>query len=548
MKKNLLLCIGLLVGSIYNAVAQRYQTEVFSSVKTTTNVTYGHNHSVIPTAFDPVGFQPFLPADSARLYIDTLKMDVYEPNGDTATDRPLVIYIHTGNFLPKVVNGSATGNKDDKAAVEICNRYAKRGYVAASINYRLGWNPLASTQEVRTALLLNAVYRAILDTKSAVRYFRKNAAVDGNEFGIDASKVILVGQGSGGYVALAYVTLDKNAEMEISKFLFAANGTPYVNRAIWGNIDGTSGLVNVENNTSYSAAVNMSINLGGALADTSWLEAGDVPMVSFQCIRDPFAPFGNGTVIVPTTNQNVVDVSGASVFMVQAHNYGNNSAFASMDTEWDVYTTRARSMYNKVYPYIYPAPNDEIELYNAEGLYAFDLADRTSINRLANQGSPWDWWVKAELDMYVAGYNAVTGSTYNADTIHFNGLLSNPDMSEAKAKLYIDTIIGYSIPRVVRVLQLPGYETINVNELLMDKKEVTLYPNPSNGQFTISTGDMENTITEINVFDLSGRMIWSKTQVNQSIYEVSSANFSIGTYIVQIKTEAETSVKKLSVF
>ena len=33
------------------------------------------------------------------------------PAGDTATDRPVVIILHTGSFLPAIANGQATGIK-----------------------------------------------------------------------------------------------------------------------------------------------------------------------------------------------------------------------------------------------------------------------------------------------------------------------------------------------------------------------------------------------------------------------------------------------------
>ena len=53
------------------------------------------------------------------------------------------------------------------------------GYVVASIDYRLGWNPLAATQSERTNQLINAAYRGVQDARTAVRYFRMNAAEQG---------------------------------------------------------------------------------------------------------------------------------------------------------------------------------------------------------------------------------------------------------------------------------------------------------------------------------------------------------------------------------
>src|SRR3954471_20500908 len=82
---------------------QRYLNEVFTSVNVTSNVRYGNNISILtgsPTATD-------------------LLMDMYEPAGDSLTLRPLVIYLHTGSFLPAVFNQNPTGGKTDSTAVEM---------------------------------------------------------------------------------------------------------------------------------------------------------------------------------------------------------------------------------------------------------------------------------------------------------------------------------------------------------------------------------------------------------------------------------------------
>ena len=69
-----------------------------------------------------------------------------------------------------------------------------------------------STQALRAASLMKAVYRGIQDCKAAVRYFRKDYATNSNSYGIDTSKIILSGQGSGGWIALGYATVDKLAD------------------------------------------------------------------------------------------------------------------------------------------------------------------------------------------------------------------------------------------------------------------------------------------------------------------------------------------------
>ena len=138
---SLALLLSLFCTGLLNAQT-RYLGPVFGSVNFTDNVTYGVNATVLYYSV----FGQAVP--------QALKLDVYQPGGDTETKRPLVIYLHTGNFLPFYnpsnptqagFNGSCGGTRNDSACVEICTRLAKMGYVAASADYRLGWNPLAAT-------------------------------------------------------------------------------------------------------------------------------------------------------------------------------------------------------------------------------------------------------------------------------------------------------------------------------------------------------------------------------------------------------------------
>jgi len=245
-----------------------------------------------------------------------LLMDVYTPAGapDPLSQRPLVIVLHTGSFLPVIINGSPTGTKTDSTIVAMCTKFAKRGYVAAAMTYRLGWNPQATGatgQDIRTGTLLQAVYRGLQDAKACVRYFKANADTGGNDFGIDPNNIILGGVGSGGYIALAYGTVDQPSEISLPKFLANTNNTTYgfvagqsyVNQQLLGDFEGYGGipqLNNPNNSPGYNSDVQFIFNMGGALGDTSWMEAGDPPMVAFHVVSDPYAPYDIGDVIVPT--------------------------------------------------------------------------------------------------------------------------------------------------------------------------------------------------------------------------------------------------------
>jgi acetyl esterase/lipase len=91
-----LLSLGL---SVSAQKGNRYLDDVFSAVTVTSDVTYATNISILPMLQG-------LPPSPA-----TLKCDIYTPDGDTETNRPVIILVHTGSFLPPVLNGEPTGSK-----------------------------------------------------------------------------------------------------------------------------------------------------------------------------------------------------------------------------------------------------------------------------------------------------------------------------------------------------------------------------------------------------------------------------------------------------
>src|SRR6185295_19020219 len=146
----------------------------------------------------------------------------------------------------------------------------------------------AGGQDIRTGTLLQAVYRSLQDTKTCVRYFKMTVKDSTNPWRIDTNRIILGGQGSGGYVVLAYATLKSLDQIILPKFIATTDqpsygiysGLPYVLEGIWGDLDGFGGqdTLNHDNWPGYTNNVHFVFNMGGALGDASWLEAGDVPM------------------------------------------------------------------------------------------------------------------------------------------------------------------------------------------------------------------------------------------------------------------------------
>jgi len=515
MKKilqTITVCAVILISA--DSYAQRYVSEVFSSVDSTQNIMYGSNYTFI----------------SGSPVLQPLVFDLYKPSGDVATNRPLVIMIHTGSFLPAIFNQTPTGSMRDSATSEMCRRFARRGYVVASMDYRTGWNPGATGpagQDIRTGTLLQAVGRAIQDARACVRYFKKDFS-NGNTYGIDTSKIVYGGQGSGGYIAFAATTIDDTLEVWKPKFLANTTDTTYGFIAggcywlsfLWGDFDGNGGLPNFNNsnnNPGYSSDVAMMFNLGGAMGDISWLSAGDVPMLAFHVAGDPFAPYDSGIVVVPTTFDPVVFVYGSKRVMEEATAYGNNDAFNSFPYA-DPFTTRADAINNGI-----------------DGLFPFYMAGSQL------QAGPWEWFDSATVVNTAIAYGLGSAA---GDTIYAHALLTNPDMSKAKGMAYIDTIMGYGCPRISKALGLG----VGVNDLDPLQHAVTVYPNPATSSAFLK---LENGIKETNVAitisDISGRVIetiqWSAAQ--SKVLQVDLKKYSKGVYVINAAAKTFSSRQKL---
>lgn len=557
--------------------AQRYLTEIFDTYQVVEDVSFGVNVNPLianfptnaeeqaiwqgemdflnglvdasvnnpdtlfdyPWFFFPNGAIPGAPETMVKIV--PLEMDIYmPPASDIETLRPVFVNVHTGNFLPALFNGATTGDKVDSVGVNICRQMAKRGYVAVNINYRLGWNPISPNENTRRGTLLQAVYRAIHDTQSAVRFLR----VTSSNWGIHQSKIALIGQGSGGYVTQAYATLDDYISeiATLPKFIDTETFLPFVIESRDGKLEGGPGFLRLHDPLADLAPkdVIMSVNMGGALADESWLEAGDAAMVSFHCLRDPFAPFDSGMVVVPTTGDDVVPVDGANIFIQKANDLGNNDAFNEMPG--DAFTDVARATYGQTYDYIFATQPTMTVASTPEGLYPFILPLNGDVSVFGNQGSPWDWWDFATLEVVVDEANAIFNPDppFNATIIHNSGLFSNPDMSQEKGLAYIDTVMGYLNPRAVLAMDL----VTGIGELPEVQNAMKLYPNPSTSGSVVIENEKAQ-MSEIIFMDAIGRVVFT-ANVNGLQYKLDHTGWKPGMYFVTVMfSEGGQLTKKL---
>jgi hypothetical protein len=244
MKKKLLLLLSgaLLVFSGQQAIAQcdggRYLNEIFSGF-TLDSTTYSTPYS--------------------------LKMDVYQPAGDTLTARPLIIWAHEGSFI-------GGDRESDSTVVRECRNFAMRGYVTASIDYRLG-NELSMVSDSNYAI--SVVVKAISDGKAAIRYFVQDA-VTANTYKIDTNRIFIGGNSAGSvlYMHVAYMT-----------------DTTLLPTMLLDSIDANGGFEGNSGNAGYNTKFNAMVNYAGGLNRPYFITHGNVPSSNAQGTADNVVPY-----------------------------------------------------------------------------------------------------------------------------------------------------------------------------------------------------------------------------------------------------------------
>ncbi|HMG15618.1 MAG TPA: alpha/beta hydrolase, partial [Saprospiraceae bacterium] len=251
MKKIYLAIIGILF--CFNSFGQfaqgcdgkRYVLDLFPTA-TKATIQYATNKNVL--------------GENQKLY-----MDVYTPDGDTVSQRPVIIWAYGGSFI--------SGGKGDMESY--CRAFAKKGYVTAAIDYRL-W-PLFTLGFPTGPEVLNVVIQAVSDMRGSVRYFRKDAD-KGNDFKIDPGNIILAGISAGAITALHAANLDAQDSVP-----------PFIQTAI-NNNGGIGGNTGDSLMLTYPYDCKAVINLSGGLYNAKWLDANSPPFVSYHGNADAVVP------------------------------------------------------------------------------------------------------------------------------------------------------------------------------------------------------------------------------------------------------------------
>lgn len=206
----------------------RYRDPVFANVSVTRDLQYG---SAPDKAGNPV----------------SLRLDAYQPAGDSRSGRPAVIFVHGGGF--------SGGDKGSGVSPDLAGKFAKLGYVTFSINYRLSaTNGCSAGNGTVSNECFAAALDAQHDAQAAVRWVRANAA----GYRIDTTRIGIGGESAG---AITATTVGVHSEDP-----------------------GSSG------NPGYPSTVRAFMSISGGLPQGVFASAGDAAGLFFHGTADNVVP------------------------------------------------------------------------------------------------------------------------------------------------------------------------------------------------------------------------------------------------------------------
>lgn len=181
------------------------------------------------------------------------KLNLFEPENDISTSRPLII----------LFGGGAFGGSDITLLEPLAKSLTSYGFVVASARYRNGPSSEPAENFIRGQQDLNA----------AVRYFRKEAAL----YKIDPNKIFVGGNGTGAFIGLSQSYLD----------------TPEIPSDLVSTVNNLGGLEGDQGNAGFSSAAIGCISLAGGIYRTlDIIKSDDVPVFAVHGSADTEVPVG----------------------------------------------------------------------------------------------------------------------------------------------------------------------------------------------------------------------------------------------------------------
>ncbi len=422
---------------------------------------------------------------------DSLRMDIYLPDCDDeegVSRRPLLLWIHGGGFT--------AGSKNDGSIVNLCKEFAKRGYVTASINYRLGyvsddaaWScnfPLyACMFAADSAEWYRGYFRGVQDAKGALRYLSNRH----EEYRIDTANVFIAGESAGAMIALGVGLMDSEEEKLAEAYALSDLAAPHPNSSNCPHNEGIDfessiarpdlGSIHGDIETGGVAYQVKGIgNMYGAMFNDLLLNHDESqPKPAIYSFHQPC------DLVVPINSNKIA--AGLTWCMTNGYNC---AGIANTPT---VHGAQAFSAWNTVNSYGYDMHNEFTSV-------------EFPFNYLFGQGSC--------LDQVSNPCHA-----YDSPSLRENNL----------AAFFADQISTFPICDTA-VLSVGA-------DFSLDQSLMRVYPNPSPGHTLIEVENFHG--KSVEVYDAFGRRVLRSIALDQAITSLDMDGFAAGMYLVVLLAE-----------
>lgn len=466
----------------------RYDLKIFPAFNKTSNVIY---------ATSP-GIPGFYLGESLTTS-QNLTTDIFQPAGDTATKRALIIFAHSGGFI--------NGTKDNEDMQALCDSFVQRGFVTASMNYRLNFNLFSSSSAER------AVWRGTQDGSALVRFFKANAAA----YNIDTNKIFFWGSSAGSFIALNLAYME-DAERPASTFTSPDLGCKDCSGIVSSHTSGIAGIV----------------SCWGAIGDTNWIGSNNtIPSLMFHGTADgtvPFIqgnPFGLGTLPV---------VLGSKLINDRLNKLSVYHEFYPVTGEDHEYWGTSNGSFTPSFPTTYWKDIiDKAKLYmlGRMGLIACNALaiNFVSFNAYANDNTVRLRWQMEE--------NVGTGSSFDIqfseDAQQWETIQTLVVRNAAQRSFVFNDVVRSSKVFYRLILHETNGDTITSHVVYVSSDavpSVDVFPNPANGPVNVRlNGELSN--CTLTIYDAKGMLV-KKINASSNNAVVSIRGLDKGIYIVRV--------------
>lgn len=417
---------------------------------------------------------------------ETHLMDISYPTNDVPPPggRPLMLLIHGGVFM--------AGTKADGDIVRMRQDFAKRGYVTASIDYRLGMFQTISEwhcnltglfgtniewdcmNQSDTTEWVRAWYRGVQDAHGAIRFLVNNAAT----YNINPNKVFVVGQSAGAFIALGVGFMDHVSE------------TPY----------GVGTLPNVQRpNAIYDY---------GCVRKYGW----DSNLASLDLTRPNLGSY-LGTMNQPSASYRIVGVGDFYGAM-----FKNLFAVNASSTQ-----IPCLYMYHRSNDLLVPSGRDRV-LANYSYCASSGFGCSPILNRPMVSGA---FHMKTLIDQRAA--QGLPRPQYLADLVNSNVWCDVNSHQIDNYALRTGNMASFFAPRVLGTAKMGDFTSSSQGS------EVQIFPNPSKGAFRLVLPEgME--LQSVSLADLAGREVYRTPASGLDFTANVPSEIARGVYLMRLHT------------